>query len=284
MTKEIDIFEYLDFRAYLREYIGARKESNPAFSSRAVAQRLCCDPGFFNRVLNGTRNLSPELGLKVCDILKFGKRQRRYFELLVLYNQARSDTESSHYFEQLCSVRDARIRQVSSKQLPVYSRWYYVVLRELLNLVSCPADEDEASRELASWLEPKVPVSEVKKSVRMLQELGFVERKQDGTFQLSDKFITTGNDLPREVTNRILLEFIELARMAAFRLSRDERSISTLTFSASAEAAKQIKGKLEEYRREILSIVAADAASVDRVYTLNMQLFPVTKTYMRQPR
>jgi uncharacterized protein (TIGR02147 family) len=274
-----NLFEYLDFRVFLSQYIEFKKTENNSFSLRFMASRLECDPGFFARILKGDRNLSDELILKTSAILKFTIKQQRYFELLVKYNQAKKQAERDHYFEQLNIFRNSNVKQVSPEQFEMYSHWYMVVLRELLNIIPCKDDSDETFRMLARNLEPPINPTFIREAVEKLEQLGFLARKDDGTISIKEQFITTGAEIPQVIINRVILEFMELAKGVIDRFERKERSLSSITFSISPESFIKIKDKIDQFRREILSIVADDKDKVDRVYHLNLHLFPVSRQF-----
>ena len=54
-----DLFEYFEYRLWLRDAYEARKSRNPAFSHRYIAQKAGFgSSGTFARILDGSRNLS----------------------------------------------------------------------------------------------------------------------------------------------------------------------------------------------------------------------------------
>lgn len=279
MNKPANLFEYLDFRVFLSDFLAEKRRENPHFSDRMVAARLDCNPGFFNRVLKGMRNLSPQYVLKLVEILKFNAKQRRYFELLVSYNQAKKQIEKDHFFRQLDIFRTSKIREAAVSQHAMYSEWFFVVLRELINIVPCTTISDETCRMLAKYFNPRVTPDQVRQALTALDKLGLLAKRKNGTFCAKERFITSGTEIPQVVVNRVLMQFMELATMAIDRFPRPERSLSTLTFSVSEKGYGKIREKLDQYRREILSIVNEERESVDRVYHLNMHLFPVTQPY-----
>jgi uncharacterized protein (TIGR02147 family) len=279
-----NIFEYLDYRVFLQEHIAGRKKENRHYSVRSVALRLGCNAGFFNRVLKGSRNLSPQYILKLADLLRFNAKQKQYFELLVHFNQSKKQVEKDHYFRQLDLFRSSRVKQTAAAQYALYSEWFFTVLRELINIIPCRDTSEETCRLLARYVDPRITVDQVRQALATLGELGLLAKKQDGTFSVKERFITSGTDIPQVVVNRVLMQFMELAHFSLDRFSRQERSLSTLTFSVSEKGFGKIREKLDQYRREILAIVNDDRETIDRVYHLNLHLFPVSRTYRKGGR
>ena len=68
---------------------------------------------------------------------------------------------------------------------------------------------------------------------------------------------------------------MELAREALYSVPKTHRDISTLTLSISEQGLQHIKEKIKDCRRELLEIAKADE-NADRVYQLNLQLFPLS--------
>lgn len=279
MEDAINLFEYLDYRAFLNDYLEWKKNEKSSFSLRYLAFRMECDPGFLNRIIKGTRNLSDEHLLRLSNILKLTNKQQRYFELLVKYNQAKKQSERDHYFEQLDIFRSSKVKEISPDQFAMYSHWYYVVLRELLHIIPCRDDSEETCRMAARNLEPPVHPSLIKDAIRILEQLGFLIRKPDGTLDIKEQFITSGIEIPQVIINRVMLEFMDLAKGAVDRFSRAERSLSTLTFSVTEEGFQKIKEKVDQFRREVLAIVDEDKDGVDRVFHMNLHLFPVSRQF-----
>ena len=281
MNTAVKLFDYLDYRAFLNDLFAAKKSDNPHFSVRMVAYRLGCNPGFFTRILKAQRNLSPQYILKLADILKLDAKQRRYFELLVYYNQAKKQIEKDHYFRQLDIFRSSKVKATTPAQHAMYAQWYFVVLRELINIVPCKNMSDETCRFLARHFDPRITVDQVRQALGTLDELGLLTRRSTGAYRVKERFITSGSDIPQVIINRVLMQFMDLARFSVDRYSREERSLSTLTVSVSEKGYARIREKLDQCRREILSMVKDEDDAIDRVYHLNMHLFPVSRPYRR---
>jgi uncharacterized protein (TIGR02147 family) len=279
MKANTDIYAFLDYRDYLKAHVSSSKESNPAFSDRSIAYRLGCDAGFFNRVLNGKRNLNQEHILRLSSVLNLPRREQRYFELLVNYTQAQKQAEKDHYFEQLEVLRNTNITQVAERQYRLYTHWYYTVLREMLQFVHCSGSTEESAKVLSGLLEPKILPSEAIQALKVLEEERIIRKDSRGCFKSHNAFITSGGEIPSVVVNRVLLEFIDRAKEAVDRFPRTERDFSTLTFCVSPKGIGKIRKRIEEHRKELLAIVNEDTEAPDRVYHLNMNLFPVSKHY-----
>lgn len=271
------VYDYVDFRDFLREHLASRKKDNRRLSLRSIAYRIGCDPGLFSKVLKGTRSLSAESALKLADVLRLGRKEQLYFETLVKFNQARSQIERNHLFEQINKCKKAAIKTMPPQQHAMYEHWYYVALRDALHLLQCRDGSDDDIKKTARLLMPSVKTDEARKAVELLKRLKLVLPDKNGILRVTENFISSGTEVPPVIANQYLIECMELARQAIDTIPREERSLSTLTFSASLQGYEKIKKKIEETRQEILALIDNDDGTVDRVYHCNFHFFPVTK-------
>ena len=189
---------------------------------------------------------------------------------------------------------DAGIALNESKASLVYSRLSKHIrqlglrnFREYCQLVASPAGsaarremlsflpyKDNAA-ELAKRLAPAVQPKKVKKAMELLAKLGLVERKEDGSWQASSTFIHTGPDVQSLLIPKFHQSMTRLAEEAITRFPKDERYFSSSTVSLSEKTYHEIIALIRATRQEVLKKVGEDP-DPDRVYHLNMQLFPLT--------
>jgi uncharacterized protein (TIGR02147 family) len=284
IEKDISIIEYMDYRDFLSDYIETKKKQNPSYSMRAFAARLQCNAGQFTRILKGERNLTPAHAIEIGSIVKFSRKEKRYFELLISFNHAKKQSEREYFFDQMQQFRKSNIKEVSSDQYLLYSHWYYLVLRELLAICPCRDTSELECRKLSRLLNPPISHSEIREALETLLRLGVIEKKDNGFLGTADAFTASGEKVPQVITNRFLLEFTDLARRAVDSIPRNERRLSTLTFSISQDGFQKISERIDEFRRELLGLVEADSGKLEKVYHMNFQLFPVSKFSVESER
>jgi uncharacterized protein (TIGR02147 family) len=103
----------------------------------------------------------------------------------------------------------------------------------------------------------------------------FIFKIHHGRFTLTEKHITTGIDTDSVVINNFVLNTLDIAKDALYRFPKNLRSFSSLTLGISAEGYARIKERCDAFRQELADIAGADR-NIDRVYQMNMQLFPLT--------
>src|SRR5579885_542919 len=96
------IYDYMDYRCFLKERFLAIKTKNPLFSYRSF-NRLAGgkSSAFLKLVIDGKRNLADEGIQMVVRGFKLNDHERKYFESLVKFNQSRNHEEKDRYFRHL---------------------------------------------------------------------------------------------------------------------------------------------------------------------------------------
>jgi len=125
-------------------------------------------------------------------------------------------------------------------------------------------------------VKPRITPKQARQSVALLAKLGFIRKRKDGTWELTDKTIVT----PPEVSSLAVLnlhkETGELALKALTDLPRDRRNMSGLTLGISQDTYKTICEEIQAFRDRLLQLAEADEKA-SAVYRLNFQLFPVSE-------
>jgi uncharacterized protein (TIGR02147 family) len=70
---------------------------------------------------------------------------------------------------------------------------------------------------------------------------------------------------------------IRLAGESIERFDKHERDISTVTLSVAESALPEVQEVIRQFRSTLIKIVNATTPS-DRVYQLNVQLFPLSRS------
>jgi uncharacterized protein (TIGR02147 family) len=273
------VYSYIDFRAYLADYYASQKRRDPSFSYRRLADRAGFrTKDFIYRVIEGQKNLSSSSVDKISTALGHSRHETEYFCALVRFNQAKSHGERDRaYGRMVTATRRARgaacTAVVSHRQYELFSTWYHLVVRSLIDLFEFRGDY----KALARRVFPAITPSQARRSVELLVDLGLVARDESGVYRVVDKAITTGETVRRHALHTFYLESMKLAAEAMDRVPRSQRNITGLTLGISKRSYGLIVERLSALRKEIAEIANRDEEA-DRVYGLDLLLFPLSKT------
>jgi uncharacterized protein (TIGR02147 family) len=269
-----DVFAYLDYRMFLRDFCASKQKRNRHFSYRYLSGKIGIrSGGFFSWVLKGKRNISGRLALDLSRFLGFTRPQTAYFGQLVTFNQAGTHEERKLAFDKLLSMRRGSIKQVGVEQSEFYGTWYYSALRELVSVMPVT---DENIAEVAAVLSPSVKRSEVVKALTLLTRLGLICKNEWGVYERADDVLSSNEYIPTVALHGYQIGCMELAKTALDRFEKNERELSTVTMSIDDEAYRSIIERLAVCRSEVMEI-ARSVKRPSRVIQLNLQLFPLSR-------
>ena len=265
------LFEYLDYRLFLKEAYQEAKQANPNHSHRFIESKLKLKSnGHFAQILGGRCNISLELAARLAAFHKLGKRESDFFEALVLYNQAKTHEEKNRHFGKLMGFRKARENVVGADRHAFYRKWYYTAVREALDLK--PFRGDYAA--LGKLLAPAISAEQAHEAVDLLLRLGFIKKRPGGGLAKAEAVITTGHPADSEDLKAYQLEILGLAREAMDRFPKAQRNFSTLSVTLSGEEYRLLIEELRAFRGRVLEM-ARQCRAPDRVYQCNFQFFPL---------
>jgi uncharacterized protein (TIGR02147 family) len=270
----ISIYNYSDYRLFLKEYYESHKAVNPAFSFRYLSQKAGINSApFFKFIIEGKRNLTKATILKTCVALKLSDQEAEYFENLVFFNQAKTIGEKNHFFERLVEKqRHRNVGKIREDHYEYFSEWYHCIVREL----ACMIDFKEDYTRLARSISPAITPAEAAKSVKLLLRLGFLN-KVDGRYHQTEPVLSTGYGLASHQIINFQIKMLRKAIEAFDRCTQHERLTSATTLAVSRKTYEKMVEKMRFLRSEFLELARSDDAP-ESVYELTMNLFPLTVT------
>jgi uncharacterized protein (TIGR02147 family) len=267
------IFEYDNYREFLRDYYMNAKARNPRFSYRVFARLGGFKSGnILKIVIDGKINILPETAEKFCKALKLNREESAFFKNLVLFNQSATSEERLQYSKELLRSRTyQKIHPLSEPQYRYFDRWYYPVVRGLVAL----GEFEEDPQWIAKRVSPSITLAEARQALEELLQLGLLSRDKTGRLMQSNPTVSTTNAIVSSSLAAYHREMMKRAAESIDRFPRELRDLSALTLGVSKQGVQVIRELAEKFRRDILEAAAKDAA-VDSVYQLNIYFFPAT--------
>jgi uncharacterized protein (TIGR02147 family) len=266
------IFNYHDYREFLRDYLRFQKKHTKSFNLRSLSKAAGFTPAFFTMVLNGRRSWSEATIDKLLPLLKLDPSSQSYFRLLCTVADSPSQENRLQALNKLQNYR--RYRKMNPKENEVYrylTKWYYVAIRELATTPGFKLD--------ATWVQERLQFQvsqvEVKKALEFLQAQEFIKVKSDGSVELPSKQL----DCKQGVYQMALAEFhqqmLELAGKSIKAAPKTERAILGHTFAIKKKDFEKLYGVLERTMKEMIEI-EGESQDSDSVYHVALAAFPLT--------
>ncbi len=280
MPSRIDVFDYLDYRAFLRDYYLEGK-ARRGLSYRALSRRIGLkSSNFFKLVLDGSRNLSQETAGRFARASGLEDDARRYFLALVRSAHGRTPEARREAHAQVIGVRRyRRTRSLEAHHAAYHSTWYLPAIRELV--VSRSFREDPAW--IARTLVPNITPGEAREALETLLLLGLLVRDADGALRQGETLVSTGPETTGRNVAAYHRTMLQLAATSLDRIPATQRDVSSLTLCLGRDGLRRVKDRVQRFRRERLELSATEEQP-DQVVQLNFQLFPLSTAEEEGPR
>lgn len=269
----IDTYQYFDYRKLLKDLYQERKSQDGKFSYRYICLKSGIrSPGYFSNVLAGKSNISLKVVLKLSQVFGLKRPEAEYFELLVLFNQAKTHDEKTLLFDRILKLKKSKVKTLDASYYELFSHWYYPAIRECLDFHAFRGD----CRELSQMISPAITPREAERAITVLETLGLIRRNEQGVYERVEALASTGDEVRSMAIVQFQKDTLELAKRSYDAFPLEARDNSTLTISISKRNFAKVKDKIRSMRREILELAKSDD-DTDTVFHLNFIAFPLTR-------
>lgn len=270
-----DLFTHQNYRTYLKEFYNENKAKLKGFSYKSFSQKAgIAAPSFLFYVIEGKRNLTKATILKISQAIGHTQEESAYFENLVFFNQASSITEKTVYYTKLLEIRrPIDIAVVDKDRYEFYSAWYHSVIREVVTIFDFQDDFEN----LGAFLIPPIKGTEARKSIALLERLGFIEKDEQGLYHQTQNLLRVRvSGVDSFVIEKFQMEMLTVAMKAYDTVPVSERMSKSATFSISEETFELFKMRVRELYSQLLEMARIDDKP-SQVYQVTMNLFPISK-------
>lgn len=268
----MSVFDYTDFRLFLREQYAILKEERNDFTYGTIAKAAGFKSnGFVTQIFQGKTKLSDKMIPRIAEVFDLSGRERAYFKLLVHYTQAETHDDKKRYFELMMPYSEASLAKIESDQYEILDKWYYAAVRAIFSYYEFHGDY----KKLGEMIRPSITAKKAEKAVDVLSRLGVIKKDDQGIFRLTQRHITTGHCESAVPINTFIVNTLDIAKDSLYRFDKPHRSLSAVSASVSKEGFDQILAEADAFRKRIIEIAKNDR-NIDRVCQINMQIFPLT--------
>lgn len=241
--------------AILLKYLTERQRKNSSYSLRAFARHLGTSPGQLSSLMSGKKNLTPNQAVKFIERLELGE-----FESIQLL-------KGLHPKLQNLGSENSETRQLTEDEFRLISDWYHLAILSLSHL-----KDNQAS---PKWIAEKIgiDISIARDAVLRLTRLGVLSVK-DGRLEQTTKPLTTTKDIPSAAIRKYHKQNLEIAALKLESIPPAEREFSTITMAIQPNRLRIAKKMINEFKLKLCDELESKSAT--EVYTLAIQLFPIT--------
>lgn len=275
--------DYMNYRQFLADFYkfkrqaskGALRAYNYAVFSAAANIK---SPNYLKMIIEGKRNLSDDMIGKFGKALGFNKENTEEFRLLVQFTQATDPADRNMFLKKLSEhrvgvkLKSGEIDRKSFEKVPNWVAW----------IVYAMVDQDGVSFDTASLkklLRGKASEDEIETSLNSMLASGDLRRDEvTGELKKARNLTESPEDIPVALVRKLQSQLMYLGLESLYQDQPQDREFGTLTMSLTKAEFEEIKFKLRQMRKSINkdNSIARMKTKGERVYQLNIQLFPVT--------
>ncbi|MCB0347758.1 MAG: TIGR02147 family protein [Bdellovibrionales bacterium] len=272
------VFDYIDFKEFLKDYYLFKKKVLPAFSFGQFAKKARIPTrNYLKRVMDGERPLSNENLPKFIIALDLNAKESSYFEALVHYSQAKDPLIKKYYFEQLrnasSGVKGSYI-DVNSAHYEIFQNWYVIPVYEYFSLPEASQD----IKVIARQFKDKISTKEIKDAIDLLVEVEFLCIDPDtGRVKKNVENIRCENDLMNMAVRNYHQKMLEMTSQSVATDGVNDRDLRAISIAVNKEAFVKIKKELEDFMRHLNQKYSMAVAEKNCLVQLNSQLIQLTE-------
>ncbi|MGZ3748336.1 MAG: TIGR02147 family protein [Pseudobdellovibrionaceae bacterium] len=277
------VSDYLDYRQYLAHFFEYKRKQTASdlrpysYATFSAAANIK-SPNYLKMIIEGRRNLSEEMVLKFAKALGLNKEATEDFALLVSYGQATDPANRNMFLKELSEhrvqvkLKRGEIDQKTWDKIPNWAAW----------VIYAMVDQEGVSydtKTLKDLLRGKASEAEIEQALQSLFKSGeLIQDPETGKVKKAHTLIEAAEDVPVALVRKLQAQLMYLGLESLYQDAATEREFGTLTMSLTKQEFEEIKFKLRQMRKQINkdNSIARASSKGEKVYQLNIQLFPVS--------
>lgn len=278
------IAEYMDYRKMLQDFYlfrrdQSKKQIRPYSYSTFAAAANIKSPNYLKMIIEGKRNLSPEMIGRFAKAMGLHKADADQFRLLVQFNQSADTSERNLILNSLSEMRvenQMKAGEIDRKAWDRLPSWVAWVLYALLD----QANVDFRIETLHGLLRGKAKNDEIEAALKSLVDTGEVTFDPETKIYAKSKNRAESHDeIPVALIRKLQSQLMLLGLESLYQDNPTEREFGTLTLALTQHEFEELRFKLRQMRKQAHKDISINRMTTqgDRVYQLNLQLFPVSE-------
>lgn len=277
------ISDYMNYRTFLADFYAFKRKNSKGqlraynygvFSAAANIK----SPNYLKMIIEGKRNLSDDMIGKFGKALGFHKEQTEEFRLLVCFTQASDPADRNLFLKKLSEhrvnskLKSGEIDRKTWEKVPNWITW----------IIYAMVDQEGVqfnTKSLKELLRDKATEDEIETALNSLISSGELKKDEvTGEFKKVRSLIESPEEVPVALVRKLQAQLMYLGLESLYQDAPQDREFGTLTASLTKAEFDELKFKLRQMRKAFHkdNSIARTSSKGERVYQLNIQLFPVT--------
>ena len=251
-----NIQNYHDYLEFLKDWTEYLKDQESGFSLRKIAKEAGIASGYLPMCFGRKRKLSLKFYEKIKPFLKLSVKEKRFLDLLRIIAESEIAKERVEALTDLQKLKDYKENHHSELEAHQYlSRWYYVAIRELVNL----SEFKNEPTWIQERLRGRVSQKEISESIKFLLKYEFILKDSAGKFKVAEKQLSCHEGVYKISLGEFHRQMLDIAKNSIDEVSREERILLGHTVALSKDQYDKVQ---EILRDAIKRISSSGSASI----------------------
>lgn len=246
----------MNSKEFLFKIYTEKKSRNTNYSIRAFARDLAIPSGRLTEIFNGKRNLTEKLGYRISEKL------------------ALSNNETLSFIETIRQEKTYKKKSMTGQQIPLedFEKVFSPNALAILSLM-----ETRTFRSDVGFIANRLSLSEQEVSVLLntLIHMGYVKVDAKGRMKPTHTSTYTSDEIPAQSIRNFHKQNMSRVISNLDNVAIKDRDVTSMTMAIDKNKLDIAKKKIAKFRRSLTKYL--ETGRKTEIYTLNVQLFPVTK-------
>lgn len=268
-----NLFQYQDFRIYLKDVFEYHKEYTIGFSLRTLAKEMELNThAHFFDVMYG-RTLTDKFIPQYVKWLKLSGNEVPYFEALVHYDQAKRSQDKQLAFQTMVRLSpQLETLQMGARYVRFFEKWYQPILMTLLTIH--PKEKDPEL--LARLFQPRIKPAQIEEALNLFKEYDLVHWDDSmGEWVLQNRFLKAEDTTRKMALRPYHLKMQELG-MHHYDAHYEQQQFASMTLATTEKTVLKVREIIKNCRQQIMDTVRQDPDQ-ELLLQVNMQTFEIVR-------
>lgn len=265
------VFEFDNFKDYLRAVLHEKRLRNPSHSLRAFARDLSVSASRLSHILNTNEGISTKTAHKICSGLNLSVQETNYFINLLLSEFGRTNQialSAKSNLKYLSAEQNFKFYRNIKKQF--LKKWYILPLIELIAL-----SKPYSVRRISKILETSE--SEIQDTLNELELIGVLKKNNFGRYAKQDTFYKVeGSPDNNNITDSLHKDFLKKSMMMVGRQPKNKVKFLTSCLTISDNRIPEFRAELDRFLLDTVSKYSENGR--DFTYVFAVQFYNIDST------
>ena len=270
----LSIFEYESPSLFLRDAWNKKRAYNKNFTLRAWAKQLgISSHGTFYQMVQGKRPLPKKYVKAISKSLDMKPKESMYLETLIDFSKAQTMEHKTYYKERLQEL-------APGEKLSFYEIETFHFLKNPINgaiiELTCLKDFKFEALWIKERLTIDAHINEIKKSMKLLLDLGLLSEEKDGSIKRSNAHLYTKQDIKNEALQEYHKNVLEIGSQQISKQDVEQREYNASAMGIKTADLPKIKEEIRDFLNQFIDKYEAAPGQADEIYQLGIQFFGLT--------